>query len=356
MLKFWKGKKVLITGHTGFKGSWLSLWLQLLHAELVGFSLPPATKPNLFTLARVADNMTSIIGDVRDFDSLRNVISTFSPEIIIHMAAQSIVRYSYQEPLETYMTNTMGTLHLLEAVRIVGCVRVLLNVTSDKCYENKEQNIAFKEEDQLGGFDPYSNSKACSELITSAYRNSFFNSSEGAIGIASARAGNVIGGGDWALDRLVPDIINACINRQSVLIRSPHAVRPWQHVLNSLSGYLLLAQCLYESPETYVGAWNFGPNEDDARSVDWLANHIIDLWGSDASRQVDIKNRPVALHEANFLRLDSSKAKQKLGWQPRWSLSEGLRQTVSWYRDFARGLNMHLITLNQIKNYMGGVN
>lgn len=349
---FWRGKKVLVTGHTGFKGSWLALWLQSLGAELIGLSLPPITQPNLFELARVADGMISVLGDIRDYATVLNVVKEHQPEIIIHMAAQPLVRYSYREPVETYATNVMGTVHILEAARQVDAVRVLINVTTDKCYENKEWHWGYREDDRLGGFDPYSNSKSCSELVTAAYRNSYFKSlqaGEPHLAIATARAGNVIGGGDWSEDRLIPDIINACINHQAVLIRNPHALRPWQHVLEPLSGYLLLAQRLYETPANYAESWNFGPDEDDVKPVNWIAEYIGKLWGHTQSWTLDQNHHP---HEATYLRLDCAKAKMKLGWFPKWKLETGLEQTVAWYQAYQAKQNMRELTLAQINRFL----
>lgn len=346
-MKFWQGKKVLITGHTGFKGGWLSLWLQSLHAEVVGFSLTPPTTPNLFTAANISQGMTSIIGDIRDYSALSRVLSEYKPEIVIHMAAQPLVRYSYAEPVETYATNVMGTVHLLEAIRQVGSVKVVVNVTTDKCYENKEWQWGYREIDRLGGHDPYSNSKACSELVTAAYRNSYFHDLH--ISLASARAGNVIGGGDWAQDRLIPDIIRACLNKQSVSIRNPNAVRPWQHVLEPLSGYLLLAQRLHESPTEYNESWNFGPNDDDVKPVNWIATEVVNYLDNAKNWALDKSSHP---HETGYLRLECAKAKSKLGWQPRWNLEKGLKETVNWYQAYHLQKNMRDITLDQIKHFM----
>src|SRR5579872_4247565 len=279
MVNFWKNKKVLVTGNTGFKGSWLSLWLQQLQAEVIGYALNPPTDVNLFTEAKVADGMQDVRGDIRDFALLNNTIQKYQPEIIFHMAAQPLVRYSYANPVETYATNVMGTVHLLEAARQCQSVRAIVNVTTDKCYENREWHWGYRENEPMGGFDPYSNSKGCAELVTSAYRNSFFNSLNGQVGLASARAGNVIGGGDWALDRLIPDLITACIKNETLNIRYPEAIRPWQHVLEPLSGYLRLAECLYHDPVTYAEAWNFGPHDADAKPVSWIADEVVKRWG-----------------------------------------------------------------------------
>jgi CDP-glucose 4,6-dehydratase len=347
-MNFWQGRKVLVTGHTGFKGSWLSLWLQTLGADLMGFALQPPTKSNLFTLANVADGMHSIIGDVRNFTEIQTAIKKFQPEIVIHMAAQALVRHSYKEPVETYATNVMGTVHLLEAIRQVDSVRTVVNVTTDKCYENKEWHWGYRENDRLGGHDPYSNSKACSELVTSAYRSSYFYARQ--IGLASARAGNVIGGGDWAADRLVPDIIRACMDGRPVSIRNPHSLRPWQHVLEPLQGYLLLAEKLHQTPDVYADSWNFGPEENDVKPVSWIADHIVKLWQNGASW---IQDGGADLHEATYLKLDCAKARTLLGWQSQFTLEKALAETVTWYRAYQAQSNMRDSSLAQIKNYMG---
>ena len=346
-MTFWQNKKILITGHTGFKGSWLSLWLQMLDAQVIGFSLHPPTVPNLFTLADVAENMISIIGDIRDFNQIQNTIQKHKPEIIIHMAAQSLVRNSYREPIETYTTNVIGTVNLFEAARQAGCIKTMINVTSDKCYENKEWHWGYRENDRLGGYDPYSNSKACSELVTSAYRNSYFNAMN--VGIATARAGNVIGGGDFSEDRLIPDIFRACINQGSLSIRYPNALRPWQYVLEPLRGYLLLAQNLYEFPLLHAESWNFGPNEDEIKPVSWIVEKVIH--GLD-SKIKWVKNEGPHLHEATFLKLECSKAKSKLNWFPLWNLEKGLQETVNWYHAYKEQKNMRKITLEQIKKFI----
>jgi CDP-glucose 4,6-dehydratase len=345
---FFRNKTILVTGHTGFKGSWLSLWLQQLGAKVVGYSLEPPTQPNLFTLANVADGMKSIIGDIIDFKSLLHVIETHKPEIVFHLAAQPLVLYSYNEPIETYATNVLGTVNVFEAIRQVACTKTIVNITTDKCYENKEWHWGYREQDTLGGHDPYSNSKACAELVTSAYRNSYFKKMN--IGLASARAGNVIGGGDWAEKRLVPDIIQACMNHQSVCIRNPYALRPWQHVLEPLSGYLLLAKNLHEKPEQFAEGWNFGPNDDDIKPVEWIADYITKQWSKQASWYIDKQSEK--LHEATFLKLDCGKAKSILNWKPRWDLSMGLNKTIEWYQAYQDKQNMREVTLGQIKNYL----
>jgi CDP-glucose 4,6-dehydratase len=351
-LNFWRDKKVFLTGHTGFKGSWLSLWLQSLGAVVTGYALNPKTQPNLFELANVAKNMHSIIGDIRDLDSIKNAMKATNPDIVIHMAAQPLVRYSYSHPVETYATNVMGTVHLLEAARENKNIKAILNVTSDKCYENKELNRGYKEDDPMGGFDPYSNSKGCAELVTSAYRNSFFNIDdyrEHGVALATGRAGNVIGGGDWAEDRLVPDLFRAFINKKSVAIRNPNAIRPWQHVLEPLRGYLTLTEKLYSEGPDFAESFNFGPQESDAKSVEYIANYLVSLWQEGASWSHDKKDQP---HEAHFLKLDIHKAKDQLGWEPRLSLDEALRYTSDWYRSHEKKENMHEVTIKQIKDYL----
>ncbi|KTD57770.1 CDP-glucose 4,6-dehydratase [Legionella santicrucis] len=347
-LSFWKNKKVLITGHTGFKGSWLALWLQQLGAKVVGFSLDAPTSPNLFTLAHVSQNMVSLIGDIRDFNSLETVFTEHRPEIVFHMAAQSLVRRSYEDPRETYATNIMGTVNLFEAIRITKTTKAVVNVTSDKCYENKESLIGYREEDALGGYDPYSNSKACAELITSAFRNSYYKNTEYPCGLASARAGNVIGGGDWAKDRLIPDIVRSVLNESELIVRYPHALRPWQHVLEPLYGYLQLARLLFLLPNDYAQAWNFGPEEHDIKSVDWVIHKVKQLW--DSKLCIQYASSP-ELHETSLLKLDSSKAKRSLNWKPVWNLENTLIKTVAWYRAYEKGEDMRKMTLRQIDEY-----
>lgn len=342
---FWQGKKVLVTGHTGFKGSWLSLWLQSLQAEVIGFALPPPTTPSLFIAANLSQHMTSIVGDIRDADFLQATINTYHPDIIIHMAAQSLVLPSYEHPIDTYTTNVMGTLFLLEAARQSNCVRVIVNVTSDKCYENSGAH-AYHENDPLGGLDPYSSSKACAELITHSYRHAFFNNAT--LRLASVRAGNVIGGGDWATHRLIPDIIRACAHQQTLQVRHPQAIRPWQHVLAPLHGYLILAEKLYEAPQGFSEAWNFGPNNDDNKSVDWIVNYICNLWGYTPEQLI---NPNVLVNETPHLTLNCSKANAKLQWKQYWNIEKSLQETVKWYQAFYHGENMHDYTLDQIKAY-----
>lgn len=345
---FWGGKRVMLTGHTGFKGSWLSLWLQSMGAEVVGYALEPPTSPCLFEVAGVDGEMISLAGDVRDLEHILVVMAEHRPEIVIHMAAQSLVRYSYQSPVETYATNVMGTVNVLEAVRQVPGVRAALVITSDKCYENREWIWGYRENEAMGGYDPYSNSKGCAELVTSAFRQSFFNNADEPVAVASARAGNVIGGGDWATDRLVPDMVRAISEGKPVSIRNPHAIRPWQHVLEPLSGYLLLAQRLYEGGGHYAEGWNFGPAEDDAKPVQWIVERFIRLWGDGASWVYDSGEHP---YEAHYLKLDCSKARSRLQWQPRWSLDHALEQISAWHKAHQQNENMRDFSLNQIRAY-----
>lgn len=349
---FWQGKRVFLTGHTGFKGSWISLWLQEMGATVTGFALAPNTTPSLFEEARVADGMASIIGDVRDLAALQKAITEAGPEIVIHMAAQPLVRYSYANPVETYATNVMGTVHLLEAIRQAPSIKAVVNVTSDKCYENREWIWGYREIEAMGGYDPYSNSKGCSELVTAAFRLSYFNPADYArhgVALASGRAGNVIGGGDWALDRLIPDIVRAIEEGREVVIRSPHAIRPWQHVLEPLSGYLLLAEKLYTEGAAYAEGWNFGPYDHDAKPVGWIVEQLTQIWGDGAVYRID----PAAatLHEAHYLKLDCSKAHMKLNWQPRWNLIHTLRKISEWHKAHQARSDMKAMTLQQIREY-----
>ena len=349
---FWAGKKVLLTGHTGFKGSWLALWLFQMGAKVKGLALEPPSTPSMFEQLNIAENIVSEIGDIRDFNVLRQCVEGYQPEIVIHMAAQPLVRLSYSQPIETYQTNVMGTVHVLEAVRQVGGVKAVVNVTSDKCYENKEWPWGYREDEPKGGYDPYSNSKGCAELVADSYRSSFFNNyryAEHGSAIASVRAGNVIGGGDWADDRLIPDILKAIEKGEAVHIRSPHAIRPWQHVLEPLSGYLLTAQLLWEHGPEYAEGWNFGPNDSDAKPVDWIVQRLIQFWGEGASWQLDGKDHP---HEAGYLKLDCSKAKMRMGWQPRWSLEETLERITAWHKAWLVGDDMKAHTLNEIEQYI----
>ncbi len=348
---FYKDKKVFITGHTGFKGSWLCLWLHSLGAKVIGYALNPPTDPSLFELCRIDELVQSTIADVRDGVSLTNAMLAAKPDIVIHMAAQPLVRDSYKIPVETYATNVMGTVNLFEATRHCKTVKAMINVTTDKCYENKEWVWGYRENEPLGGYDPYSNSKACSELVTSAYRSSYFNPKDHAthgVGVASARAGNVIGGGDWASDRLVPDCIRAILKDEKVIIRNPQAIRPWQHVLEPLAGYLMLAQKLYEDGPRYSEAWNFGPDDSDAKPVEWLVKELCAKWGDNASYALDRGKHP---HEAHYLKLDCSKAKTVLGWRPLWDLEKAIDSIIEWTKAYAGKRDVTAACMKQIEDY-----
>ena len=347
--EFWRGKRVLITGHTGFKGSWLSLWLQKLGAQVSGYSLPPPPQDNLFNLAAVGERMESVFADIRDRETLRRAFDRFRPEIVFHLAAQALVRASYAEPVETYQVNVMGTVHVLEAVRHIGGCRAIVNVTSDKCYENREWTWGYREQDPMGGHDPYSSSKGCSELVTAAYRSSFFTEQNPhAVGLASARAGNVIGGGDFSKDRIIPDFMAAVAQRKPLHVRNPDAVRPWQHVLEPLSGYLLLAEKLWEQPREYAQGWNFGPGPDDIRPVRWIVERLNTHSGNRLSWEIDTRPKP---HEAGLLMLDSAKARMLLGWRPRWTLDEALQMVLGWHDAHERGESLRGVVSNQIDRY-----
>ena len=353
---FWQDKRVLLTGHTGFKGSWLSLWLQSIGAQVTGYALAPPTSPSLFEIAGVAQGMTSLIGDIRDFVKLQTVFADHQPEIVFHMAAQPLVRFSYQNPVETYSTNVMGTVHLLEAVRNTPSVKAVVNVTTDKCYENREWVWSYRENEPMGGFDPYSNSKGCAELVSAAYRASFFNAdnySQHGVAVATARAGNVIGGGDWAQDRLIPDILAAFELGLKANIRSPLAVRPWQHVMEPLHGYLMLAEQLFEHGPDFGEAWNFGPNDEDAKPVSWIVEQMAALWGADAEWKIDTGQHP---HEAHYLKLDISKARARLDWYPVLRLKDALELIIDWSKQRAAGVNMRQLTLDQLRTYQAMAN
>lgn len=353
--QYWRGRRVLVTGHTGFKGMWLCLWLRTLGAEVIGYALEPEGEASLYRLCQPEHWMRSVIGDIRDRQALNRLVAASAPEVVIHMAAQPLVRRSYREPTFTYEVNVMGTVWLLEAVREAAAagapIRAVVNVTTDKCYDNREWDWGYREYEPLGGYDPYSSSKACSELVTAAYRSSYFPPSQHGshrVGIATARAGNVIGGGDDAEDRLLPDCIRALRGNGKLAIRHPHATRPWQHVLEPLSGYLLLAQQLAEQGEALAEAWNFGPDEHSVRSVEWIARRAGELWGNRSYYELDTQTQP---HEAEDLKLDSSKARRRLGWQPRWSVEQAMEQAVSWYKRQSAGEAAEELCLEQIRAY-----
>ncbi len=353
---FWNKKKVLLTGHTGFKGSWMSQWLLSMGADLHGLALQPPTQPNLFSLLKLENKMHSHIGDIRSYENTLKIVREVQPEIVIHMAAQPLVRYSYQNPIETYATNVLGTAHVLEAVRQTGTARAILSVTTDKCYENKEWLWAYRENEPLGGYDPYSSSKACAELVTGAYRSSYFpveKLKDHQVAVASARAGNVIGGGDWAQDRLVPDIIMSFAQGKKVEIRSPNAIRPWQHVIEPVAGYLMLTERLFVGEASFAEAFNFGPNESECQPVKNVLNLIVKHWQDPVDFEISKGTHP---HEAGLLKLDSSKAHVKLGWAPRWDLNMTLRETVDWYKAYLQNPDgIEHVTLEQIKKYNFGV-
>lgn len=343
---FWRGKRVFITGHTGFKGGWMSLWLSYLGSVVKGYALNPPTLPSLFNEAEVGKVIDSQIGDIRDKEKLYKSMVEFNPDILIHMAAQPLVRRSYDAPIETYEVNVIGTANVLEAARNCSNLKVIVNVTTDKCYENDGRYQGYKEEDPMGGYDPYSSSKGCAELVTSAYRCSFLQ--DQGIAIASVRAGNVIGGGDWADDRLIPDILRSFQNSEPVVIRNPKAIRPWQHVLEPLSGYLILAQKLYENKKEYAEGWNFGPKNDDPKSVGWILDKMIAKWPN-SSWELDQHSN---LYEADFLQLDISKAESKLGWRPLWELGHALENIVSWHLAWLNKEDMQAVCLAGIEEYM----
>ena len=350
---FWKGRNVLVTGHTGFKGSWLSLWLESLGANVTGYALAPPTQPNLFGQTQLANSVRSVCADIRDFSRLTAVIAECRPDVIIHMAAQSVVRRGYEDPIETYSSNVMGTVNLLEALRQLRLRCVVVNVTSDKCYENREWIWGYRENEPMGGRDPYSNSKGCAELVTAAYRDSFFppdSLERHGVALASARAGNAIGGGDWTSDQLIPDLMRAFLAGKSCMIRNPSAVRPWQFVLEPLRGYLLLAERLSEDGSRFASGWNFGPTETDAKSVAWIADKLTKLWGDGAAWNFDETLHP---REAHFLRLDASKAKVCMDWHPVLPLDSALDWIVEWWRGFQAGADLRQLTRTQIERYEG---
>lgn len=348
--RFWEGKRVLVTGHTGFKGGWLCVWLQRLGASLAGYALAAPTKPSLFELARIGEGMTSVIGDVRDLPGLCNAFAAHRPEIIIHMAAQALVQASYRDPVETFGTNIMGTVNVLEATRRTPGVRAVIVVTSDKCYENREWIWGYREHEAMGGRDPYSASKGSAELVAAAYRRSFFGGAD-APAVATARAGNVIGGGDWAVDRLIPDMVRAYSCGRPAAIRNPMAVRPWQHVLEPLAGYLMLAERLWERPSEFAESWNLGPGDADVAEVADIADRVARLWGQGARWEQDRTPHP---HEAHLLRLDCAKARTRLGWHPRMSLDTAVEWTVAWYRAALRGDDMRKLSEDQIAQHQAG--
>ena len=344
---FWKNKKVYLTGHTGFKGSWLSLWLVSMGAKVKGYSLPANTKPSLFEQLNLENDMLSEIGDIRNLKNLSFSMKEFNPDILIHMAAQPLVRLSYEFPVDTYSTNVMGTVNVLEAARYCSNLKSIVTITTDKCYENKEWEWGYRENEAMGGYDPYSSSKGSAELVISAYRRSFFYSNSSP-SLASGRAGNVIGGGDWSEDRLVPDILKAFTNSKPVLIRNPLSTRPWQHVLEPLSGYMVLAQQLYLKGDKYAEGWNFGPNDEDCKSVSWILDEMVKNWGKNASWSLDKSNNP---HEAGFLKLDCSKAHKRLKWKPKLNLKNALKSIVEWYKIFDSGGNIKKQCLKEINEY-----
>lgn len=349
--EFWKHKRVCLTGHTGFKGGWLAVWLSSMEAQVLGYALKPEAEPSFFSQCALDQYTTSIIGDILHVDEFKETMCRFQPEVVFHLAAQAIVRQSYQQPRETFLTNVMGTVSVLEMVRCCPSVRAVIIVTSDKCYENKEWTWGYREIDALGGHDPYSASKACAELVTASYCRSFFDSGSHGLGIATVRAGNVIGGGDWSRDRIVPDAMRVVPYGEPLVIRNPTATRPWQHALEPLAGYLTLAERLYSEGERWAGAWNFGPRDEDAIPVATLADMIIKEWGMGSWIPVDERT---SAHEAQYLKLDCSKAHQVLGWRPQLSLEEEVALTVAWYRkalDLAPGVDMYDFTVEQIRNY-----
>lgn len=344
---FWKNKRVFITGHTGFKGSWLTIWLNEMGAIIKGYSLSPNTSPNLFETTSLDKEIDSVFGDINDYKKLKLNIDNFNPEIIFHLAAQPLVRESYMDPIYTYQTNVIGTANILQASRTVNSLKAVVVVTTDKCYENKEWEWGYRENEPMGGHDPYSSSKGCAELITAAFRKSFFSQTK--VAVASARAGNVIGGGDWSKDRLIPDIVNSYNRGDKVVIRNPLATRPWQHVIEPLSGYLILAENLYKKGDTFAEAFNFGPKDSDCQSVESVLNQIDKIWQNSPGWRLDENANP---HEAKYLKLDISKAKHFLDWQPKWDLSEALGRVVEWNKAFKNKANMLEYCINEINSYL----
>ena len=351
--EFWNGKKVLLTGHTGFKGSWLSLWLKKLGVELIGYSKDMPSTPSHFELARVSENMISILGDIKDIDNLKKIMTEHKPEIVIHMAAQSLVRKSYENPIDTFETNILGTANLLQVVKENEDTRVFVNVTSDKCYANTSNEISgFSEDFPMGGYDPYSSSKGCAELVTSAYRNSFFNSNEfenHKVSLSSVRAGNVIGGGDWGEDRLIPDIINGISKKQSIEIRNPNFIRPWQFVLDALNGYLILAEKMWKNGRDFSEAWNFGPKENDCKTVQWVLENMSGKWDNLFSWKKNLGNNP---HESKILKLNCTKANKRLGWETKLTIDETIQWTIDWYREYFNDSDMKTVSENQIDKFL----
>ena len=350
MTQFWQSKRVLVTGCTGFKGSWLCVWLHELGADVHGYALNPPTTPSMFNVLGLDKRINYHEGDIRNYTQFKDFLNQVNPEIVFHLAAQPLVRYSYDNPIETYHTNVLGVVNVLEAIRHNQKVRAVVNVTTDKCYENKEWQWGYRENEPMGGYDPYSNSKGCSELVTSCYQNSYFNTNSYRLKhntlLASARAGNVIGGGDWAGDRLIPDMIKAFAEGRKVIIRNPLSIRPWQHVLEPLSGYLHLAEQLYNG--NVAEAWNFGPNDSDARNVGYIVDKLCTLWGDDSGWELDTAANP---HEAQFLKLDCSKAHNILHWFPRWNLDTALDKIVAWYKAYLTQADMYQLTVAQINDY-----
>ena len=351
VVSVWQRRRVFLTGHTGFKGSWLALWLNRLGAQVRGYALDPCTEPNLFTLTSVSNITEDVRGDVRDYSKLEASMTRFAPEVVFHLAAQPIVRRGYADPVGTYATNVMGTVHVLEAVRKTPSVRAVVCVTTDKCYQNQEWVWAYRESDPLGGYDPYASSKACAEVVSAAYRSSFFSverMNEHNVGVCTARAGNVIGGGDWSDDRLIPDLVRGFCSKQAVLIRRPKAIRPWQHVLEPLHGYLMLAEKLLAQDAKFASSYNFGPSDEEIWPVERIATKLVDMWGEGASWVTD---RDPIEHEDHVLRLDASKARLELGWKPSLGIEGALQWTVAWYRAWKRGENLAEFTGSQIVEY-----